>query len=198
MQRVTADEFFQIIKTTPGTFNVGATRSETALAFGAARPLAGGLFLDLDIAAAMLVDELTPAFTRKFAATLIRGFFDEWCKAVGRVDTTDEPIFLIVIETGEPLAGKRRGYREHGVNVASATLRELSDNDLREARTVPERMTLINVSSVVRRAREAASAIKVDLSAPFCPGPDDPKFEQAMRDAKAWRERNVSRARATR
>ena len=54
-------------------------------------------------------------------------------------------------------------------------------------------MTLINVTSLLRRARENALAAGVDLSAPLLPALDDPEFEEARRQTRASREALVER-----
>jgi len=193
MQTLTPDQFFALAGVTRATFKAAVSRGEAALAFGTQWALAGGTFLDLDVVAWLLVDELTPAFTRKFAAVIVKSFSDQWCEAVSAADRVNEPIFFIVIEIGEPLGGKLRAARREGLNVACGTLSELVGLKLEKQRTIPDRMTFINITNVMHRARRSARTIGLDLSAPFCPPLNDPVFRDAVRDVRNSRERNVAR-----
>lgn len=193
MRRLTADQFYKIAGADKSTFKAAVHRQEVALAFGTLGALAGGTFLDLDVISCMLVDELTPAFSRKYAATLMRGFSDVWTEAVARVDATPQPVFLMVAEFGETISGKHRAIRE-GVNVLFGTLQEISKSKYQPGRSIgPDRMTLVNVTSVLSRARKAAAAIGVDLSAPFCPRIKDAAFKVLRDETRKAREKYVDR-----
>jgi hypothetical protein len=193
MRRLTADEFYKVAGVDRSTFKAAVHREEVALAHGTQWPLAGGTFLDLDVISWMLVDELTPAFSRKLAAVFVRGFSDVWTEALARAETQDEPVFLIVTEVGELISGGMRAIHAY-VDVQCGTLSELGQSAYKPGGSIgPDRMTLVNMTSVQRRVRLAAAKVGVDLSASFCPHPDDPEFARIRRETKKWRELYVEK-----
>lgn len=187
MQTLTPKQFFAIAGVKAGTFKAATSRDEVALAFGTKQALAGGKFLDLDAVAWMLVDELTPAFGRKHASVLIRAFSDEWMKGLGKAEAQREPAFLIVIEIGARIPGWQ-AIREK-VNVTHGTLAELSEIELVGKKTIPDRITLVNISSIVARIRANALQIGIELLRPLCPPLDDPDFIAACEETKRSREK---------
>lgn len=195
MRKIEPKEFYLLAGVSSRTFAAARARNETALAYGIRDPLAGGIFMDLDVISTGLVDELTPAFGREFAATLIKMFSDVWCEAVAEADITPSPVFLVVIEEGgkrqgEKLEGRRRANYE-GVNMGYCTLAKLAEGSASAAR-LPPRMTLINVAEILARIRTKASAMGLDFSAPFV-DLNDPLFIQARDEAKKDREARVRR-----
>lgn len=197
MRKITKQEFLALAGVPYGTFKAAVSRGEVALAFGTERALAGGIFLDLDAVAWRFVDELTPAFARKGAAMIVRAFSDVWMKAVARSEHTTEPVWLVVIETGEPLGGKAPAMRavREGVNVACGTLSEWAQATLADKKTIPNRMTLINVTALVARVRESGSPIGLTLDSPLCPPTDDPNLQKLMTETREVRERLAERVR---
>jgi hypothetical protein len=192
MRALAPSQFYPIAGTNPNSFGARVNRGEVALAFGTDRPLVGGKLLDLDAVASILVDELTPAFGRKFAPVIIRAHPDEWLAAVGRADTTAEPVYVVVFEHGEPHAGKRAYRDEYRVaNGIFAEFANLSFAGLPSDK-VPVRTTMINVSDILHRIRHNAARIGVDLSAPFFPPPGEPLFERVIRTAKKDRDKALA------
>ncbi|WP_192180028.1 hypothetical protein [Mesorhizobium amorphae] len=202
MRTLSSDEFFALAEVKPTTFRAAISRREAVFMAGLDRMLAGGTFLDLDAVAWKLTDELAPALTRKVAAVLLKGFNDQWCAAVSKADQIAEPTFLVALERGQVLeevelygqSRKGLGLRE-AVNISYGTMRELGEFDHNKATTIPDRMTLINVTSLLARVRDRAKVIGIDLSAPFLPPLGDPSFEQMLAEVKTFRENLVTRVR---
>jgi|GEM_PF-7064948 len=190
MQKLNSQQFYALSGTVRPTFKTAINRQEAALSFGIGHKLAGGIFLDLDVIAWRLTDELTPAFGRKLAAALIKGFSDVWCEAVSNADRLPEPIFLVVVEQGHKLQGGMRATYE-GVNVGQATMAEFAKASVK-AKMVPKRITLVNVNAVLATIRSKAADIGFNLSAPFIVM-DDPLFIQAREEARKSREARVAR-----
>jgi hypothetical protein len=177
------------------TFGAHVARDEVALAFGHGAPLAGGTFVDLDCLALLLIDELEPAFTRKFAAAIVRMHGDEWLKAVGRADTIAEPVYFFVFEHGDARAEGKRSYREK-YRVSEGPLTDFAN--LNAFATLPQdnipaRFTGVNVSDILRRVRLNAARAGLDMSAPFFPPPGDPLHEEIVTAAKKQRDAFLGR-----
>lgn len=190
---LTRKEFLTLADVPLATWESLQHRGESAMAFGTKRELAGGKYLALDVVAHLLVDELMPAFTRPYAADIVRGFSDVWTHAVSEAQRNPSvPYFLVVLEVGEKRGGRKRAYRE-GVNVGCGTLRELGEKLIDEVTTVPERLTAININSIIKTIQERGLKNGLDLSEPFCPPPDDPDFERVKRETREWREKNIAR-----
>jgi hypothetical protein len=171
------------------------------MAFGLPAPLAGGVFLDLDCVASILRDELTPAFGRKLAASLVRLHGDEWMKAVGLADTTPEPAWYFVFELGPPPTPKpgQVGHRDivighRGKYLVSAgtfaDFAKLNEFAKLPIEKHPVRFTGVNVSDVLRRIRENAARAGLDLSAVFFPPDTNPLHHEILEAAK--KERNAA------
>jgi hypothetical protein len=184
MRALSTPQLLSITDTSEGTFGSQIKRNETVLAFGLERKLAGGVYLDLDAVAMLLVDELTSALGRKIATTIVRSHSDTWLRAVARVDTTREPVFFVVSEYGEPSRHPYFGGRSlrDKQRVGQTTMTEgdrkgFADNPDVE---VPERVTWINVTSILRRIRVRAVKIGLDLSDPFFPPETDPTAKKLL------------------
>ena len=195
MRKLDIDQFLTLAGVGRRSFRVMANRNEVALAFGVSDRLAGGNFLDLDVISMICTDELAPAFGRVLAASLVRGFSDVWCMAVSEADASPQPIFLVVIEQGKKFTGGQRATRE-GVNMGYGTMADLADK-MASVASLPPRMTLVNLTSLLADVRAKASAIGLDFSQPFI-DLADLAFIQARDEAKAHREKNVGRLKAAR
>lgn len=197
MRAITLDQFLVLADVNKSTFKAMTSRGESALAFGTARALAGGTMLDVDAIAWAFLDELTPAFTRQFASVLVRGFSDQWVSAVAKAERLSDPIFLVAIETGEITGGgKMRATRREGINIGEGTLAEIG-NALGTAKNIPERITMINVTTLVNRLRSRAKAAGIELGPSFFPDMADPDFQRALAEVKASRDQNVARVERT-
>jgi hypothetical protein len=195
MKKITAADFYRLVGIKENSHKAYVSRGEVALAFGTSRPNAGGVFLDLDVVASLLTDELTPAFSRKTAATLIRAFADVWLHAVTMAEAEAEPAFLIVAEFGAATFG-RRGETREGVNIGAATLAE-AWKAMQHGKKVADRMTFVNVTSLLRDLRSRAAKEGIDLPEVFVPR-DDPAFMTEMEDFRARREAHAARVIAAR
>lgn len=214
MRRVSFQQLLALSDTPKGSFNVQLRDGETALAFGSIRPLVGGVYLDLDAIAMLLVDELAAAFGRKFASTIVRGHGDTWLAGVGLVDITQEQVFFAVAEYGEMKRHKAAGGRilrgdnirlaittmtfDRGAAIGSITDKVATYN--REAE-IPARITWVNLTDIVGRVRNIGRQIGLDLEAPFFPPETDPeayKMLAAAREGRqamlAWFEREKASA----
>ena len=175
MRVITPREFLDCIAMNESTFKSLMSRDEAALAFGLTQRLAGGILLDVDAAAMEIAGELTPGFGRKLASVLVRAHSDMWLLGLGRADTTREPIYLLANEYGEARRNKyssERALRET-MNVGVTTITEHDEArsgfaDHPEVRA-PDRITWVNLSSVLQRIRARAAQIGLDLSRPVFP-----------------------------
>ena len=186
MKAITQEQFFAIAGVRMASFRAFVSRGEAVLAFGSADRLAGGTFLDSDAVCWHLLDELTPALTRKHAANFLRAFSDTWMKAVARAERDKEPVWLVVGELGEKANGpQRNSYRN--ISADFGTLPEFDRWDYRKVKVVPSRLTLVNVTAVLAAVRWNASALGVTLSSPMIPDDDDPAFAKACAELKEGR-----------
>lgn len=202
------EQFFTLTGQAKGSFKASVSRGETALAFGTEKELAGGKFLDLDVVACCFSDKLTPAFGRKLASTLVRCFSDKWVAAVHRAERERvEPIWLVVVETGKLLKRSDRinvlgksadapRLVHENMNVGFGTLPE-AGTAMRKGKVTPERMTFINVTSLVADLRCRADHHGIRLPEVIVPDLDRPEFATAMADVKSSREALVGRSPTT-
>jgi hypothetical protein len=189
MRALSPNQFFACAGTTSGNFGAYTSRNEVALAFGLARRLEGGVFLDLDAVAVLVVDELANAFGRQIAATIVRAHSDALLGCVGQADAQREPVFLAIGEYGEAIRHKHfgpgRAVRDRQrVGMFSGFPKFFEHPEME----VPARLTLVNISDILARVRANAAKIGVDLGAPFFPPPDDPFAEKVLAAAKKERE----------
>jgi hypothetical protein len=196
MRALTPAQFYACTGTNPASIRAHISKGDFAMAFGADRPLAGGVFLDLDVVAHLLNDELMPAFGRRLAPTLVKVHGDSWMKAVGLADTVAEPTWWFVFEMGPPPTPKpgNVGHREKYL-VAVGTFADLAGLDKFAELPVdkrPVRVTGVSVTDVLRRVRENAARIGLDLSAAFFP-PDGPLHQEIIEAAKKDRETMLAR-----
>jgi hypothetical protein len=190
MRVITTAQLLHITQTPEGTFNAQISRKETALAFGLGRKLAGGVFLDLDCCAVLLTDELAAAFGRKVAATIVIMHGDAWLRGIGEVDATREPVFFQVAEYGEPERHSVFGGRSvrNRMRVGCSTIVRPVGLADRPDIEVPDRITWVNLSSIVRRIRLRAMQIKLDLSDALFPPESDPDASKLLEKAREDRE----------
>lgn len=201
MLRLPRHDYFKLTGWNPSSYKTAVRRSELAMAFGTDRLLAGGICIDLDVLAEEFVRELSPHFTRKFAATVVIAFSDQWAEAVSRAEAGHQLVFLIVGQYGEPAPRRGsadrlqiNGEKDFGVNVGVwDPSSEQTPFDPSKHRNLPDRIVLINVKKLLTRVRERAMKFGIDLSQRFCPAPSDPAFLAECRQFKEWRERTVDR-----
>lgn len=195
MRIITPEQFFATADVKPETFRADVSKNQAAFAFGTGQPLAAGRFIDLDPIAWRLVNELRPGFGRVGAATLVKAFCDGWLYAVSLADRTAEPVFFAITESGPPSSVWKGGAREH-VNAGAVTLSALAKQKPKATGDVgPDRITLINISKIMRDVRERAANIGLDLTEPFCPPFDDPSFNKELKEIENWREAMGARVR---
>ena len=186
MKVLTVEQFLAVAGVRKATYAGFVNRGESVLAFGTQQKLAGGNFLDLDAVAWLILDELTPALSRRHAAVFMRAFSDVWMGAVGRAERTPEPVFLVVGESGEKNHGHQRNTYEK-ISADFGTMPEWGEWDYRRVKVVPARITMVNISSVLAVVRWRASAIGLKLASPMVPEHDEPAFAQACADLKEAR-----------
>lgn len=199
MRIISPANLYALTEKTQSTVAVQAGRGEIAFAFGLRQRLAGGHPLDLDAVAFVLVDELTAAFGRKIASTIVITHSDKWLLGLGRVDNTREPVFLAVNEYGEASRHKyfdKRALRDKmsvGVTTVVEHCRGLQAGfaDRPDIR-IPDRITWINLSSILKRIRERAAKLALDLSAPFFPPETDPHARKLLQIAKKDRKKALA------
>ena len=185
MRALSTQQFYAAAGVDAGTFGARTNRQETALAFGIGQRLAGGKLLELDAVAMVLVDELAPAFSRRFAAGIVMGNAHAWLGAVGAADATREPIYFQVFESGEPIRSGDRSPLEKA-QVGYSTLAEFEKNVKKATERgvgMPPRIHFYNITDILARVRANAARVGVDLSGPFFPAPDDPLAKQILDEA---------------
>ncbi len=145
-------------------------------AFGRREAWANLDYVELDCVAPCLADDLTPIFERDLAVNLVALYFAEWAVAVAHADQSNAPIFLCLIEYGEP--GKPSGPKSHFVGVSTTgDPEQLTFDASLKPEThglEPERVAAVNVSRILARVRDNARRAGFDFSERFLPAPDDP------------------------
>ena len=191
MRALSPAQFHACAETDAAKLGGRTARKETALAFGIERKLAGGKYLDLDVVALALVEDLANAFGRRAAATLVRAHADKWLDGVGRADVTREPVFLMIMEYGRPVRHQYFDDKQVSdrMRIGVSTLADyepirFADHPKTE---IPARMTWINLSGILARVRVNAAKAGLDFSAPFFPPPDDPIAKELIATAKKSR-----------
>jgi hypothetical protein len=190
------DSYFALTRKTLGTFKSEMNRGTAALAFGTKRALAGGKYLDVDVFAHDLRGEIAKSFSLKAAATIVCSFDDQWLEGVSRADRERDPIFFVIMESGDKLSEPLKeftGAEREGIVATAGTLEELGKILRGPKKTIPERLICINMKSILQGIRRKAAALGIDLSAPFCPDTDDPGFKKLCREIRESRERDVER-----
>jgi hypothetical protein len=161
-----------------------------ALAFATPLPAMPGRYLDLDLVAMAINLGFSPSLGRKISTAIVAGFFHQWASAVGHAEATPHQEFFIAIGgVGWDIANKGPKF----LLVTHGTLDEIT-GDFRKTKELVGFFT-VNISDIIRRLRERAQRIGIDLSRPFFFPPDDPLFNQIVAQVKRELDARITRLR---
>lgn len=197
MRSIEIDEYLKITGLKRGTYDARQTLREVAFAFGLQRRPAGGVLFDLDCLYHFFVEALTPICSRKHAASIITIHSDEAIGAVGLADAKPkgnakrEDVYLAAVEFGPGYAQIRGRRNDKMMKFAAMTLAKLSESAAKHPDQARgnTRITLVNVTTVLREVRVRAARIGLDFSAPFFPPDTDEMAAKLIATAKKDRER---------
>lgn len=190
MQKLTREEFLDLLQLTSGAFDQLQHAGHVALAFGVPFPAAPGRYLDLDLVAMAINLGLSQPFGREISTAIVVGFFDQWARAVGYAEANPgQEFFLAIGGIGWDVAKKGAKL----LTVTHGTIDEIS-NDFRGTRDLVGYFT-VNVSDIIRRLRDRGEKLRIDLSSPFFFPPDDARFEQMLTQAKRELDARIVRLR---
>ena len=175
MQRLSRDEFLELLGLTGGAFDQLQHAGHVALAFGTPLPATPGRYLDLDLVAMWINLGLTPSLGRENSTAIVAGFFHQWASAVGHAEVDPrQDYFMAVAGTGWDATNKRPKL----FLVTNGTVNQIAQ-DFQETAEVVGFFT-VNISDIIRRLRARANAAGIDLSRPFFFPPDDPRFNEIL------------------
>jgi hypothetical protein len=190
MQSLTRNEFLELLLLSSGAFDQMQHTGHVALAFGTPLPAMPGRYLDLDLIAMAINLGLTPSLGRDAATAIVSGFFHQWASAVGHAEIdSKQDYFMAVVGVGWD-ATKRSPRLLFVTNGTAIQIAE----DLQNTTDVVG-FYGVNISDIIRRLRVHADAAGIDLSRPFFFPPDDPRFEQILRQVKRERHMRIVRLR---
>jgi hypothetical protein len=156
-------------------------RGQLALAFGGRDASARSWFLPIDAVALLLSAALAEVYGATMAAQLVRVFGDVVLNVVAEADDNPAIDALFAVTDFVAPDGRRAhlacGAREGDAVTAIAAQVARSPA---AAGFVTERITMINVSHLIRTVRINAARIGVDLVAPFMPAPASAEFQHLM------------------
>jgi hypothetical protein len=190
MQPLTRDEFLELLGLTSGSFDQLQHAGHVALAFATPLPASPGRYLDLDLVAMAINLGFTPSLGRKVSTAIVARFFHQWASAVGHAEaTTRQEFFMAVGGVGWDIANKGPKL----LLVTHGTLDQIT-GDFRNTKELVGFLT-VNVSDIIRRLRERAQRVGIDLSRPFFFPPDDPRFNQILTKVKRELDARITRLR---
>lgn len=181
MRRLDFAEFCSAAGLTKHVMNERRRRHHLVIAFGARAAYDGGVFLDLDVAAVEIAEELSRSINRGHAATIVETGCYAWAAAVAAADASAGPAVLFC---GLVLS-RSSAPRSPPLLFSAALLREDDATAMRERlieaasrgydRT---QVACVDVRAVLARVRARAKRAGIDLSASFLPPPDSTEFAQ--------------------
>jgi hypothetical protein len=190
VQRLSREEFLELLGLTGGAFDQLQHAGHVALAFGTPMPATPGRYLDLDLVAMAINLGLTPSLGRENAAAIVSGFFHQWASAVGHAEADlGQDFFMAVGGVGWDAAKKSPKL----LLVTNGTVDQIGQ-DFRSTTNLVGFFT-INISDIIRRLRAKAAAAGIDLSRPFFFPPDDPRFDEILMRVKRERDARIARLR---
>jgi hypothetical protein len=190
MQSLPRDQFLSILGLTTGTFDQLQHAGHVALAFGTPLPARPGWYLDLDLVAMAINLGLTPSFGRDYATAIVGGYFNQWGAAVGHAEADRSQDFFLAIGGRDWDPAKKRARL---LLVTHGTLAQIAE-DFRQVGGLVG-ACLVNVTDIIARLRARAREVGVDLSSPFFFAPDDPRFNDILRQVEHERDARVARLR---
>jgi hypothetical protein len=190
MQHLSRDEFLEVLGLTGGAFDQLQHAGHVALAFGTPMPATPGRYLDLDLVAMAINLGLTPSIGRENSTAIVFGYFHQWASAVGHAEAdSSQDFFMAVGGVGWDATKKSPKL----LLVTNGTVDQLAQ-DFRSTANLVGFFT-VNISDIIRRLREQADAIGIDLTRPFFFPPDDPRFNEMLTRVKRERDARIARLR---
>jgi hypothetical protein len=190
MQVLNREKFLQVLGLTSGAFDQLQHAGHVALAFATPIPSSPGHYLDLDLVAMAMNVGLTPTLGRENSTAIVAGFFTQWASAVGYAEANPTRDFFVAVGSAGWDATKKSPKL---LLVTHGTLDQIAA-DFRETKDLAGFFTA-NVSDIIRRLRRRAREAGIDLERPFFFAPDDPRFDQILRQVERERDARVARLR---
>ena len=186
MQVLNREEFLQVLNLTSGAFDQLQHAGHVALAFASPIPSSPGRYLDLDLVAMAINLGLTPGLGRENSTSIVAACFTQWASAVGYAEAKPtEDFFTAVGGTGWDATKKSPKL----LLFTHGTLDQIADDFGKTKDLVG--VIMINVSDIIRRMRSRAREAGIDLERPFFFAPDDPRFDQILKQVERERDARV-------
>ena len=156
-----------------------ALRDKTLVfAFGTApTDLPGGRYFDVDAAVTRIGMDLAPGLGQGTAMNLVRLAGAAALNAIAWADYTETTVYFGVAE-GIIDGSKCFQVASGAFDQFESLLRVVRNSKGREAPTA--RITMVNVTEVLRQVRANAAAAGLDLGDPFLPPPDSVAFAELL------------------
>jgi hypothetical protein len=174
--RLTLDEITNICGLGPEQMKSLRRRGQFGRAFGANTAFASDWYLPVDAVGVMLTAGIAQAYDMTTAAQITRAFGDAWLAAVAAADADTEIDSTLAVAD---LIRKDDGQRALLAWCAGHAVTALAMSPESNGYTV-ERVTVTNISSIVRAVRANAARLDLDLSAPFMPAPGSDDFQEIV------------------
>jgi hypothetical protein len=161
IQPLTPAQLLKCAGKNPSSWRGDRMRNQTAVAFGAPDVAQHGFAMDA--VAIMLVETLNErGLPKRFAATVVRGFFHKWIEAVSLVEHKGENIVFIIY--------KLESDSEDQWNVA---LGRIHGDTMGDLPPTWNRAVVVNIGDVMSRIRANAEAARINLTGTqFTPPPE--------------------------
>jgi hypothetical protein len=190
MQSLPRDQFLSVLGLTSGAFDQLQYAGHVALAFGTPLPARPGWYLDLDLVAMAINLALTPSFGRDYATAIVGGYFNQWGAAVGHAEADRSQNFFMAIGGMDWDPSKKRPRL---LLVTHGTLAQIA-KDFKDIGGLVGAYH-VNVTDIIARLRARAREVGIDLSSPFFFAPDDPRFNEILRQVRQERDARIARLR---
>jgi hypothetical protein len=190
MQRLSRDEFLQVLGMTGGALDQLQHAGHVALAFGTPMPATPGRYLDLDLIAMAINLGLTPSLGRENSTAIVFRFFHQWASAVGHADADPTQDYFMAVG-GVGWDDTKRSPKLF--LVTNWTLEQIAQ-DFRNTTDLVGFFT-VNISDIIRRLRARAHVAGIDLSRTFFFPPDDPRFDEVLMRVKRELDARIARLR---
>ena len=180
---VTRPQMIEVAGLNPSSYRVYQSAGDGAAAFGADAPLLlEKRALVMDAVALMVRDALAKSLPRKFAAQIVRMWWDHWAWAVTYAEHAGEPHAFVQVET------TAASNNWHSLVCPLGEL-EAQLNRFPNMR----RFIGINIPDILHTAHQRAELLGADLSAGsiWLP-PDHPLHVEWMQEFAAWRDRTLA------
>jgi hypothetical protein len=182
------DEFLELLGISPGVWDQMQHAGYVALAFGTPLPARQGRYLDLDLVAVAINQALTPSIGRPWATAIVGRFFPQWATAVACAEADRGQDFFLAVG-GVEWDAERRCPKL--LLITNGTLGEISQ-DFQGIKDLFG-YHAVNISDIIRRLREKAQKVGIDLSRPFFFLPDDSRLQEIVAQIRRERELRAKR-----